>query len=101
MFTPNQERAAAEMMRVCRAGGKIGLANWTPNGFIGQIFKTLGARLPPPAGVRSPALWGTRERLMELFGPGATVRQTRASSGSAIRRRTISSTRIGPITARC
>ncbi len=74
MFTPNQERAAAEMMRVCRAGGKIGLANWTPSGFIGQIFKTLGARLPPPAGVRSPALWGMRERLLELFGHGASVR---------------------------
>jgi SAM-dependent methyltransferase len=68
MFTPNQERAAAELLRVCRAGGQIGLANWTPEGFIGQLFKTLGKYLPPPAGVRSPALWGTRERLSELFG---------------------------------
>ncbi|HTZ77783.1 MAG TPA: class I SAM-dependent methyltransferase [Stellaceae bacterium] len=71
MFTPNQEKAAAEMLRVCRPGGKIGLANWTPQGFIGQVFKTLGQYLPPPAGVKSPALWGTRERLDELFGGGA------------------------------
>jgi SAM-dependent methyltransferase len=68
MFTPNQERAAAELLRVCRVGGQIGLANWTPEGFIGQLFKTLGKYLPPPEGVRSPALWGTRERLSELFG---------------------------------
>jgi len=63
MFTPDQERAAAEMVRVCRPGGKIGLANWTPDGFIGQLFKTIGRHVPPPAGVRSPALWGTRERI--------------------------------------
>jgi ubiquinone/menaquinone biosynthesis C-methylase UbiE len=68
MFTPNQERAAAELLRVCRSGGRIGLANWTPEGFIGQLFKTLGKYLPPPAGVRSPALWGMRERLTEMFG---------------------------------
>jgi len=67
MFTPNQERAAAELARVCRPGGKIGLANWTPEGFIGQLFKTLGKHLPPPAGVKSPALWGTQVRLAELF----------------------------------
>ena len=67
MFTPNQERAAAEMVRVCKPGGKIGLANWTPDGFIGQLFKTLGKHLPPPAGVKSPALWGTRARIEELF----------------------------------
>jgi ubiquinone/menaquinone biosynthesis C-methylase UbiE len=71
MFTPDQERAAAEMARVCRPGGKMGLANWTPQGFIGQVFKTLGAYLPPPAGVKSPALWGTRERLSDLFGASA------------------------------
>lgn len=67
MFTPDQDRAAAEMLRVCRSGGKIGLANWTPQGFIGQILKTLGQFLPPPAGLKSPVLWGTRERLAELF----------------------------------
>jgi ubiquinone/menaquinone biosynthesis C-methylase UbiE len=71
MFTPDQDQAASELMRVCRRGGKIGLANWTPPGFIGQIFKTLGKYLPPPAGAKSPALWGTKERLAELFGAGA------------------------------
>jgi hypothetical protein len=71
MFTANQEQAAAEMARVCRKGGKIGLANWTPDGFIGQIFKTLGKYLPPPAVARSPALWGTRDRLDQLFGATA------------------------------
>ena len=71
MFTPNQDKAAAELARVCRSGGKIGLANWTPEGFIGQIFKTLGKYLPPPAGAKSPALWGTRNWLIEKFGPAA------------------------------
>lgn len=71
MFTPDQERAAAEMIRVCRGGGKIGLANWTPDGFIGQLFKTIGKYVPPPAGARSPALWGTRTRLGELFEEAA------------------------------
>lgn len=71
MFTPDQDTAASELMRVCRRGGKIGLANWTPQGFIGQLFKTLGKYLPPPAGAKSPALWGTKERLTELFGAGA------------------------------
>jgi ubiquinone/menaquinone biosynthesis C-methylase UbiE len=71
MFTPDQDRAAAELLRVCRRGGKIGLANWTPEGFIGQLFKTIGKHLPPPAGARSPALWGTRARIAELFEPHA------------------------------
>ena len=71
MFTPNQDQAAAELLRVCKPGGKIGLANWTPEGFIGQMFKTLGKYLPPPAGAKSPALWGTRGRLNEMFGPGS------------------------------
>jgi hypothetical protein len=60
--------AASEMARVVKSGGKIGLANWTPEGFIGQVFKTIGRYLPPPAGARSPALWGTRMRIHELFG---------------------------------
>ena len=76
MFTPNQERAAAELVRVCRSGGRIGLANWTPEGFIGQLFKTLGKYLPPPEGVRSPALWGTRDRLTEMFGPASVSIKT-------------------------
>jgi ubiquinone/menaquinone biosynthesis C-methylase UbiE len=72
MFTPNQDQAAAELLRVCRPKGKIGLANWTPDGFIGQVFKTLGKYLPPPAGTRSPAMWGTRTRLSEMFDAGAS-----------------------------
>jgi ubiquinone/menaquinone biosynthesis C-methylase UbiE len=71
MFTPDQDKAAAELLRVCKNGGKIGLANWTPEGFIGQLFKTLGKYLPPPAGVKSPALWGTPQRITELFGAKA------------------------------
>jgi ubiquinone/menaquinone biosynthesis C-methylase UbiE len=71
MFTPDQDRAASELIRVCRPGGKIGLANWTPEGFIGQLFKTIGKHVPPPPGVKSPALWGTPERIAELFGPHA------------------------------
>jgi SAM-dependent methyltransferase len=68
MFTPDQDKAAAEVARVCIPGGRIGLANWTPASFVGEIFKTMGRYLPPPAGVKSPALWGTEARLRELFG---------------------------------
>ena len=68
MFTPNQEKAASELLRVCKPGGRIGLANWTPEGFIGQVFKTLGKYLPPPSGAKSPALWGTRAAIEEMFG---------------------------------
>jgi ubiquinone/menaquinone biosynthesis C-methylase UbiE len=68
MFTPDQDKAATELLRVCKPGGKIGLANWTPEGFIGQVFRTIGKHLPPPPGVKSPALWGTRARINELFG---------------------------------
>jgi SAM-dependent methyltransferase len=72
MFTPNQEQAARELLRVCRPGGTIGLVNWTPEGFIGQVFRTIGRYIPPPPGVKSPALWGTEARLRELFGAGIT-----------------------------
>jgi ubiquinone/menaquinone biosynthesis C-methylase UbiE len=72
MFTADQDKAAAELIRVCKSGGKIGLANWTPDGFIGRLFKTLGKHLPPPAGVKSPALWGTRARIDEMFGEQAS-----------------------------
>ena len=71
MFTPDQDKAAAELLRVCKPGGKIGLANWTPEGFIGQLFKVLGKHLPPPPGAKSPALWGTRARIEEMFGTAA------------------------------
>ena len=68
MFTPNQELAAAEMARVCRPGGKIGLANWTPASFVGEMFKLIGRYIPPAPGMKPPSLWGTDERLRELFG---------------------------------
>ena len=67
MFSPDQSRTASEMLRVCRSGGRIGLANWTPDGFIGQMLKTIGKHLPPPAGLKSPALWGTREWMEKAF----------------------------------
>jgi ubiquinone/menaquinone biosynthesis C-methylase UbiE len=72
MFTADQDKAAAELVRVCKPGGKIGLANWTPDGFIGQLFKTIGKHMPPPAGVKSPALWGTGARITEFFGAQAS-----------------------------
>jgi ubiquinone/menaquinone biosynthesis C-methylase UbiE len=74
MFTPNQDQAAAELVRVCKSGGQIGLANWTPEGFVGQMFKTLGKYQPPPAGAKSPLLWGTRGRLTDMFGSTGTIR---------------------------
>ena len=71
MFTPDHARPAQEMLRVVKSGGRIGLANWTPEGFIGQLFKIVGAHLPPPAGLKSPALWGTEPHIVELFGARA------------------------------
>ncbi|MGI9408062.1 MAG: class I SAM-dependent methyltransferase, partial [Hyphomicrobiaceae bacterium] len=71
MFTPNQKQAASELLRVVRPGGHIGLANWTPEGFIGQLFKTLGKHIAPPAGVQSPARWGTRPWIDNVFGDAA------------------------------
>jgi ubiquinone/menaquinone biosynthesis C-methylase UbiE len=68
MFTPNQEQAAAELTRVCRSGGTIALANWTPDGFIGELFRAIGRRIPPPSGVRAPSEWGSEPRIRELFG---------------------------------
>jgi ubiquinone/menaquinone biosynthesis C-methylase UbiE len=73
MFSPDQDRTAAELVRVCRSGGQIGLANWTPDGFIGQMFKTIGKYLPPPSGVKSPAVWGTRSWVETTFGPAAST----------------------------
>lgn len=73
MFSPDQARAAAELARVCRPGGRIGLANWTPEGFVGQLFKTLGRQLPPPAGVQPPSLWGVESHVRALFGEQAAA----------------------------
>jgi SAM-dependent methyltransferase len=70
MFAPDHAQAAAELLRVCRPGGKIALASWTPDGFIGELFRTVAAHVPPPAGVPSPMLWGTEGHLRELFGEG-------------------------------
>ena len=70
MFTADHERAAGELLRVCRPGGVIAMANWAPEGFIGRLFKTIGAHVPPPAGVASPILWGTEDHLRKLLGTG-------------------------------
>ena len=72
MFTANHDKAAAEMLRVCKSGGKIGMANWTPEGFVGQLFKAIGKHMPPPAGAKSPALWGTQAHLAQMFEAGAS-----------------------------
>jgi SAM-dependent methyltransferase len=71
MFAPDQARTAREMMRVLRPGGRLGMANWTPDGFIGRLFKVIGGHVPPPAGLKSPALWGSEAHLAELFGASA------------------------------
>ena len=76
MFCPDQEKAAAELLRVCRPGGKIGLANWTPDGFTGNMLRTVGKHVPPPPGLKPPSLWGTEERLREILGGGVSSLQT-------------------------
>lgn len=76
MFAPDHERSASEMLRVCKPGGRIGLANWTPTGFVGRLLKTVGQYVPPPAGVRSPALWGTASHIRELFPNATKIDQT-------------------------
>ena len=73
MFAPDHARTASEMMRVLRPGGRIGMANWTPAGFIGRLFKVIGAHLPPPAGLQSPALWGSKAHLEALFPQAADI----------------------------
>lgn len=72
MFAPDQERAAAELLRVCRPGGRIGMVNWDPDGFIGEVFRTMASHVPPPPGLRSPMEWGNEQRLRELLGPGVS-----------------------------
>lgn len=71
MFAPDQERAASELLRVVKPHGRIGLASWTPEGFVGKMFRVVGSFVPPPAGLCSPMAWGSEPRLVELFGPGA------------------------------
>jgi len=71
MFAPNPPRAADEMLRVVRPGGRIGLASWTPDGFVGQLLRVVGRFVPPPAGITPPTAWGTETRIVELFGPYA------------------------------
>lgn len=77
MFAPQAEVSAAELLRVVRSGGRIGLASWTPQGFLGELFKTIGKHVPPPAGLRSPMQWGDEARIQELFGAKGTVQCTR------------------------
>jgi ubiquinone/menaquinone biosynthesis C-methylase UbiE len=77
MFTPDQDKAASELARVCRPGGKIGLANWTPESFVGRLFTTIGKYIPPAPRVKSPSLWGTTARIDELFAK--TAQEIRAN----------------------
>jgi ubiquinone/menaquinone biosynthesis C-methylase UbiE len=77
MFAPNQERAAREILRVVKPGGRIGLCNWTPEGFVGQLLKTVGRYVPPAAGVASPIYWGTEARLQELFRAARSIQVAR------------------------
>jgi ubiquinone/menaquinone biosynthesis C-methylase UbiE len=77
MFTPDQDRAAKELLRVCKPGGKIGLANWVPDGYVGNMLRTVGKHVPPPAGVKPPPLWGTEDRLRELLGEEVSSMESR------------------------
>jgi ubiquinone/menaquinone biosynthesis C-methylase UbiE len=76
MFAPDHAKSSSEMLRVCRPGGRIGLASWTPEGFIGQMFRVVAKHVPPPAGVKSPLLWGTRDYLQSLFAAAASMSHT-------------------------
>lgn len=76
MFAPDHSKSSSELLRVCRLGGRIGLASWTPEGFIGQMFRVVAKHVPPPAGIKSPLLWGTRDHLQTLFGGAAAVDHT-------------------------
>lgn len=71
MFAPDHQKSAQELMRVTRAGGRVGLANWTPEGFLGDLFRLVGSFSPPPAGLQSPLLWGSEPHIVSLFGPQA------------------------------
>jgi SAM-dependent methyltransferase len=73
MFAPDQEQTARELLRVCRPGGRIGMVNWVPDSYVGELFRTVGRYLPPPPGLQPPVLWGSPARLRELFGPDAII----------------------------
>jgi SAM-dependent methyltransferase len=77
MFAPDQEQTAAELLRVCRPGGRIGMVNWTPDSYVGELFRTIGRFVPPPPGLRPPVLWGDLDRLRELFGDKVTIEAPR------------------------
>jgi SAM-dependent methyltransferase len=79
MFTPDQERTVGELLRVCRPGGRIGMVNWTPSGYVGELVAAIGRHLPPPAGLKPPVLQGSQERLRELFGTQVAVTAPRRS----------------------
>jgi len=76
MFAPDHAQAASELRRVCRLGGRIGLTSWTPEGFLGQLFQVVAKHVPPPPGVRSPLLWGTRGHIQDLFGDAGSIEHT-------------------------
>ncbi len=101
MFTADHDRAVGELIRVTRPGGRIGMANWTPEGFIGQLFRVLGGHVAPPPGARSPSFWGTRAWLEEAFGAAARSRRGRWTSSSATRRLNTGSPISAPGTGRC
>jgi ubiquinone/menaquinone biosynthesis C-methylase UbiE len=86
MFAADQEKAAAELLRVCKPGGRIGMANWVPDSGVGKMFKTIAKHAPPPPGVESPLRWGTEDGLRELFGDGVSeLRVERRASRQAFR----------------
>jgi SAM-dependent methyltransferase len=80
MFAPDQEKAANELLRVCKPGGTIGMANWAPDSYVGELFKSIGKHVPPPPGLKPPFRWGTEEGLQELLGEGIGSLQTRRRS---------------------
>ena len=80
MFAPDQRKAASELLRVCKPGGKIGLASWAPDGYVGDLFRTMSKYVPPPPGLKPPFRWGTREGLGELLGEDVTSLQSRRCS---------------------